>query len=453
MAYAFAVTEFFEWIATKYDRVVPPHKVVRKDTEDYVNWLANRPFSFAEEKLKDGDMPELEKIFSIIQEAKQINIDGIAEALPSPYRDEYFEKDGETNDAGLHLLSKTVRQLITMDLVTGTPTLEELRKKHPQAGITENTIDGVLVIRYFTYRPKKFKPASRTTVALRVAALSSFWRILMRGENALGGEAVIQYNIWDEVKERVSRGLAPMKKAASREQKVPTEVVLQMLEKAPRGSLKHLRDRAILYLMVFSGIRTTELLTLRRGNPGDKKQPYFEMREPPTLNILRKGNKWMKIPYPPVALTTLVEFQTALAKAAAPFEAQFRNRNAPNFREEYIGYYYRDLLLPEAPLFPPLHFWGNNEPQDYRKSMSRVQLFRILRSLAEESGIQEDLVQKVHPHAIRHFSANAMHLGGKDLREIQAILGHASITTTEGNLEDVDERTAGDSSGEGEGEE
>src|SRR5690606_41135839 len=86
-------------------------------------------------------------------------------------------------------------------------------------------IDGKSVYDLFTYSVKESRPVSRTTIAQRVSALSSFWNVLMFGENRPGGEPILQYNIWGAVKKRVSRGLSGLKKEASRKQKMPPEQV------------------------------------------------------------------------------------------------------------------------------------------------------------------------------------------------------------------------------------
>ena len=47
----------FSWLARKHNAVVPPERVTQQDAEDFVSWLANRPYGLNEEKLRDGDMP------------------------------------------------------------------------------------------------------------------------------------------------------------------------------------------------------------------------------------------------------------------------------------------------------------------------------------------------------------------------------------------------------------
>jgi integrase/recombinase XerD len=59
--------------------------------------------------------------------------------------------------------------------------------------------------------------------------------------------------------------------------------------------------------------------------------------------------------------------------------------------------------------------------------LSRVMIFYIIRDLAERAGIRK----KISPHTLRHSFATELIENGADLRAIQEMLGHASITTTE----------------------
>jgi integrase/recombinase XerD len=59
--------------------------------------------------------------------------------------------------------------------------------------------------------------------------------------------------------------------------------------------------------------------------------------------------------------------------------------------------------------------------------LSRVMIFYVIRDLAQKAGIKK----KVSPHIFRHSFATHLIEGGADLRAVQEMLGHASITTTE----------------------
>jgi len=59
--------------------------------------------------------------------------------------------------------------------------------------------------------------------------------------------------------------------------------------------------------------------------------------------------------------------------------------------------------------------------------LSRVMVFTIIKNLAEKAGIRK----KISPHTFRHSFATHLVEGGADLRAVQEMLGHESITTTE----------------------
>jgi len=63
----------------------------------------------------------------------------------------------------------------------------------------------------------------------------------------------------------------------------------------------------------------------------------------------------------------------------------------------------------------------------FGKSLSRVMIFYIIKYLAKKAGISKN----ISPHTFRHSFATHLVEGGADLRAVQEMLGHESITTTE----------------------
>jgi integrase/recombinase XerD len=73
---------------------------------------------------------------------------------------------------------------------------------------------------------------------------------------------------------------------------------------------------------------------------------------------------------------------------------------------------------------------GNNDIiflNNRGSKLSRVMIFYILKKLAAQAGIKK----KISPHTLRHSFATALVEAGADLRAVQQMLGHESITTTE----------------------
>jgi integrase/recombinase XerD len=61
------------------------------------------------------------------------------------------------------------------------------------------------------------------------------------------------------------------------------------------------------------------------------------------------------------------------------------------------------------------------------KQLSRVMIFYIIKDLAKKAGVTKN----ISPHTFRHSFATHLVEGGADLRAVQEMLGHESITTTE----------------------
>jgi len=139
------------------------------------------------------------------------------------------------------------------------------------------------------------------------------------------------------------------------------------------------RDAAVLTLLYGCGLRISEALALKRSDA-----PF-----PTTLRILGKGGKTRLSPVLPA-----VREATDAYLAAAPF-----------------------AMSPEAPLFRA----ARGGPLRPRHVQAMVQ------SLRGRLGLPE----RATPHALRHSFATHLLGAGADLRSIQELLGHASLSTTQ----------------------
>ena len=148
----------------------------------------------------------------------------------------------------------------------------------------------------------------------------------------------------------------------------------------PRGAL----HASMLHLMYASGLRVSELCTLKTGDIDHHTG---------LVRPLGKGGKRRIVPVGEVALTTL-----------AHYLKEVRPRASAAAQSSPILY-----LSPRGKAFTRQGFW------------------KIVKRYAAIAGI----VQEISPHKLRHSFATHLVRGGADLRAVQAMLGHADLGTTE----------------------
>jgi len=144
------------------------------------------------------------------------------------------------------------------------------------------------------------------------------------------------------------------------------------------------RNKAMLETMYSCGLRVSELINLKIS------QLYLDVG---FIRVVGKGDKERLVPIGSSAI-------------------------------KYIGIYKNDIRLHLRPQR------GNEDILflNHRGGkLSRVMVFYIIRDLAKKAGIHKT----VSPHTFRHSFATHLVEGGADLRAVQEMLGHASITTTE----------------------
>jgi len=144
------------------------------------------------------------------------------------------------------------------------------------------------------------------------------------------------------------------------------------------------RNRAMLEILYSCGLRVTELITLKLSNVS-----FVEG----FIKVIGKGDKERLAPIGKIALKYLNIYIGEV-------------RNHQNIQKGH-----EDIIF--------LNRRG--------KQLTRVMIFTIIKQLAEKIGLKK----KISPHTFRHSFATHLIQGGADLRAVQEMLGHESITTTE----------------------
>lgn len=144
------------------------------------------------------------------------------------------------------------------------------------------------------------------------------------------------------------------------------------------------RNKAIIEIMYACGLRVSEVTSLKISNI------YIEDE---FIRIFGKGDKERLIPISPSTIKTLYLY----------IDGERKSQN--------INSKHTDTLF--------INRRGSG--------LSRQMIFLIIKDLAEKAGIKKN----IGPHTIRHSFATHLLEGGADLRAVQQMLGHSSISTTE----------------------
>jgi integrase/recombinase XerD len=162
------------------------------------------------------------------------------------------------------------------------------------------------------------------------------------------------------------------------------EEVDALISKVDLSKQEGERNKAILETLYSCGLRVTELTELRCSNL---------MLDMGFIRVTGKGNK-----------ERLVPIGNSAIKHIQYYREQWRNHQ---------------VVVPGHEDFLFLNRRG--------KKLTRVMIFTIIKQLAEAAGIKK----RISPHTFRHSFATHLVNGGADLRAVQEMLGHESITTTE----------------------
>jgi integrase/recombinase XerD len=226
-------------------------------------------------------------------------------------------------------------------------------------------VSPAVILQFMTFlKESGLSPRSR---ARNLAALRSFYKFMVR-------EKFVLDNPTDQV---VSpKSLTPLPKTLS-----PSDV--ESLLASPKGEAPlALRDRAMLEILYATGLRVSELVSLKLGDL---------QLDVGYLTAFGKRSKQRIVPLGEAAVEALLSYlrqgRSSLDKEGSQY--LFLNRSG-------------DGLTRQG-------FW------------------KIIKRRAIEAGIQK----KITPHTMRHSFATHLLENGADLRSVQAMLGHADISTTQ----------------------
>jgi len=184
--------------------------------------------------------------------------------------------------------------------------------------------------------------------------------------------------------------------------KIPTFLteseIDDILRQPNRTALEGKRDYAILFLMIFTGLRKNEVCSLKRADFKTEKNKVW-------LYVFGKGGRQRKIPIHNVELM------------------------------EALGEYWKRAGILEFSLSPIFLTLGRKGAQDIRPCSHEV-----IRGIVNKYSKLAKIQKRMHPHALRHtFITHALRKSG-DLPAVQALAGHRNIASTQVYLHTEDDR-------------
>ncbi len=235
------------------------------------------------------------------------------------------------------------------------------------ASLLPGDVDSIAIRGYLTRLYKKKN--KKSTMARKLSALRSFFRFLLKHDAVKNNPADL---ILTPKQEKLIPGY------------LTVDDIFRLLDSIKTNTLQGLRDKAMFELLYSTGIRVSELSGL------DINSVDFSGG---VIKVLGKGRKERIVPAGRRALSVVADYRKACARKQNTVEsdlnALFLNKNGTRLSERSIA--------------------------------------RTLKQIALKCGI----TVPVYPHAIRHTFATHMLDAGADLRGVQELLGHESLSTTQ----------------------
>lgn len=213
-----------------------------------------------------------------------------------------------------------------------------------------------------------------TTLARKVSSIKNFHRYLLE-EKVLVDDVTV--------------GISPPALPARLPKALSVSEVQTLLDSTVGDDPPALRDRALLEFLYATGARISEALSLTIDDIVDD-----DLRCAPAVRVTGKGNKQRTVPVGSFARDAMDAYLT-------------RSRPA---------------LVSARGTAAAMVFVGNRGG-----ALSRQNAWLILRGAAERA----QLTQALSPHTLRHSFATHVLAGGADIRVVQELLGHSSVSTTQ----------------------
>ena len=230
-------------------------------------------------------------------------------------------------------------------------------------------VDRMAIRKYLSFLHRKNRKSS---IARKISTLRSFYKYLVR-------EQVISSNPAKSVSTPKIEKTLPATLTVDEAFRL-MEAPQTISEKSSEGSKeKGLRDRAILELLYSSGLRVSELVGL------NSNQLDLDLG---IVKVMGKGRKERIVPVGAKATEALVAYLKG-----------------------------RGILGGDEPIF--INSLGGR--------LTARSVGRVMKRYSRQSGI----FRKVSPHSLRHTFATHLLDAGADIREIQEMLGHSSLSTTQ----------------------
>ena len=237
--------------------------------------------------------------------------------------------------------------------------LELTAQSQSASDVTEGNLK-----KYVAYMERKKFKAS--TISRSIASIKAFYHYLVK-------EGMVATDVSDCLK------------APKVERKTPdvlsVEEMDRLLEQPSGDSYKEIRDSAMLELLYATGIRVSELVSLK----------ISDINMQMGFLICRDGDK-----------ERMISFDNEVREALRHYLTKARDHMAANEA--------RDVLFVNCSGTP----------------MSRQGFWKLVKSYAKKADITKDIT----PHTLRHTFAAHMVENGTDLRSVQEMLGHSDISTT-----------------------